>query len=199
MSQTSASATYWQSFPSLPLLSKLLSDVFAAQGGAELLYGSKTPDRIQVSVMQIRFTQDSVAGKFAHGKFKDYLVADMAQTLRDGKMKPSDFPLAVVKFDKWYWTLNNRSLYVLRLASDAQHPLMASVATYDLCAVTSKFIQLRCDSLISQNGGVDEQVPQDDELDLAEQSEDGEELPEYNQEDEDLLEEGIIQFHTVPT
>eukprot|EP00929_Paragymnodinium_shiwhaense_P052474 TRINITY_DN26291_c0_g1_i2.p1 TRINITY_DN26291_c0_g1~~TRINITY_DN26291_c0_g1_i2.p1 ORF type:complete len:209 (+),score=26.93 TRINITY_DN26291_c0_g1_i2:87-713(+) len=44
-----------------------------------------------------------------------------------------------------YWSLNNRSLYALRLASQAGRPQVAQVAAFEsLCPATAKFIQLRC-------------------------------------------------------
>ena len=135
----------------LPLLSKLLADIYKECGGDEHLFGSMVPARKMVPVSEVKFTQTSVAGKFIHGRFKGRSVEAVAKDLKNGKLTPADLPLAVTRFHSSYWTLNNRSLYVLNSVSRQRTLLNASVAEYKLCPVTAKFLQLRYGSLLKQD------------------------------------------------
>eukprot|EP00435_Cladocopium_sp_Y103_P024246 s2683_g5.t3 len=139
----------------LPLLGKLLQQIFYSAGGDEMLYGrpgKETQETQEMLASEIHFSQNSISRRFGHGKLKGRQVEDVAKALREGKMTTKDLPLVVVKFESNYYTLNNRSLYALRKASRAQKPLRAQVAAFEqMCPVTAKFIQLRCSSLAGQD------------------------------------------------
>ncbi|CAJ1420601.1 unnamed protein product [Effrenium voratum] len=97
--------------------------------------------RQELAVERIRFTQDSVGAKFAHGPFKSRLVTEVAKDLQAGAVPASSLELMVVKVGSAFWTLNNRSLLALRLAA-AQRPLMATAAVAEPCPATARFARL---------------------------------------------------------
>ncbi|CAE7618159.1 NOV [Symbiodinium necroappetens] len=180
----------------LPLLSKLLADIFKECGGDEHLFGSMAPARKMVPVSDIKFTQTSIASKFIHGRFKGRSVEAVAKDLKNGKLTPADLPLAVARFHSSYWTLNNRSLYVLNSVSRQRTPVNASVAEYGLCPVTAKFLQLRYGSLLKQDvksvcrSQASDSKEEDPEA--AEPAYDAD-PPIWDSGDEALLEKGMVR------
>lgn len=136
----------------LPLLGKLLQQIFYSAGGDDMLYGRLGKETREMLASDIHFTHNSISRRFGHGELKGRQVEDVAKALREGNMTTKELPLVVVKFESNYYTLNNRSLYALRKASRAQKPLRAQVAAFEtMCPVTAKFIQLRCSSLAGQD------------------------------------------------
>eukprot|EP00929_Paragymnodinium_shiwhaense_P013109 TRINITY_DN120975_c0_g1_i1.p1 TRINITY_DN120975_c0_g1~~TRINITY_DN120975_c0_g1_i1.p1 ORF type:complete len:1739 (+),score=256.48 TRINITY_DN120975_c0_g1_i1:59-5275(+) len=170
--------------PPLPMLRELLLKIFHSNHGLEVLYGGKAPPRKDMSVADIQFTQHSVSATFGHGHLEKCHVSDVALAIQDGQIKPSDIPLRVVKFNEHYWSLNNRSLYALRLASEPTKPLVAQVLAFEaLCPVTAKFVQLRCDSLMpEEDTGEDEMGPPSESEDEEMQE------PELAADEEAILE-----------
>eukprot|EP00929_Paragymnodinium_shiwhaense_P052473 TRINITY_DN26291_c0_g1_i1.p1 TRINITY_DN26291_c0_g1~~TRINITY_DN26291_c0_g1_i1.p1 ORF type:complete len:289 (+),score=33.09 TRINITY_DN26291_c0_g1_i1:87-953(+) len=131
--------------PPLPLVRELLVRIFHDNDGNNVLHGDKAPQHQAMSVADIHFTQNSVSSRFGHGHLQGRLLTDVAGDLQAGRLNASDIPLVAVKFSSRYWSLNNRSLYALRLASQAGRPQVAQVAAFEsLCPATAKFIQLRC-------------------------------------------------------
>ncbi|CAK9032822.1 unnamed protein product [Durusdinium trenchii] len=164
-------------FPPLPVLARLLNEIYHENGGKEFLHGSKVPEASEMPVAQIRFTQNSVSARFLHGKMKGRRLLDVVKELLEGKLSPADLQVSVVKFREEYWTLNNRSLYVLNKASRQLPGLAARVAIFQLCPVTAKFLQLRCSSLA-------------EEADAPESDSEEDAQPEFNAKDEELLQGG---------
>eukprot|EP00913_Durusdinium_trenchii_P000851 g792.t2 len=102
-------------FPPLPVLARLLNEIYHENGGKEFLHGSKVPEASEMPVAQIRFTQNSVSARFLHGKMKGRRLLDVVKELLEGKLSPADLQVSVVKFREEYWTLNNRALPWRRL------------------------------------------------------------------------------------
>lgn len=165
-------------FPPLPVVAKLLVEVYHANGGDEFLHGSKVPEYSDLSIAEIRFSQTSVSATFRHGALKGRRLLDVASDVRNGKLSASQLPLSVVMHGQQYWTLNNRSLYVLNKASRQREPLVARVAVFQLCPVTAKFLQLRCGSLLEEPN-----EPEDESEGEAQE-------PEFDVKDEEMLERG---------
>ena len=190
--EVAGSAPFRPLLAELPLLSKLLADIFKEGDGDERLFGSMVPGLMEVPVSQIKFTQTSIAGKFIHGRFKGCRVEAVAKDLKNGKLRPADLPIAVVRFNSSFWTLNNRTLYVLNHVSRQRAPLLAWVAQYTLCPITAKFLQLRYGSLLKEDAKSISRLPalKDEEPELS-NPDDADDQPTWDSGDEELLEKGM--------
>lgn len=121
----------------------LLAAIFADRSGSDVLWGGQAPARQQIPLEEIWFTQLSVSRKFLHGRFAGKSVREVASSIAEGQTPAEALELAVAVFRGRHYTLNNRSLYALRLASsESGKSIVVSASVFDLCPATAKFIQL---------------------------------------------------------
>ena len=119
-------------------VAQVLAEIVASH--PEGLFQAEPADWENMRPADVHFTHDSVGSTFRHGPFAGRAVRDVANDIATGRLSPKQFPLRVVRFRNQFWTLNNRSLYALRIADDILGTsISARVAAYPLCPYTAKF------------------------------------------------------------
>ena len=83
---------------------------------------SETTERddetIEISVEDIYYTQDSISRRFRHGQFAGSLLDDVIELIEEGDVDEEDLQLAIFQHGGEYYAFNNRTLYVLKTASN---------------------------------------------------------------------------------
>mmetsp|Transcript_80060 Transcript_80060/g.179160 ORF Transcript_80060/g.179160 Transcript_80060/m.179160 type:complete len:133 (-) Transcript_80060:165-563(-) len=73
---------------------------------------------VDVHVIDVHFTQDSICPFFRNGQFAGNSVDSVRSMIEQGVIDVNDIEMAVFSHDGEYYTFNNRTLYVLKAASN---------------------------------------------------------------------------------